>query len=241
MVGFSKALVSWAPVTLAVGALAGCTNVGTVAEYSGTVPRPDRILVYDLAVTPGEVDMDRGLSAQLQQAVSGEPRTLQEVEVGRKAAQALSERLVKEIRDMGLPAQRGYGGPPSWGRTVMIKGAFVSVDEGNRTERVVIGLGIGRSDIRATVEVLEARRDERPKMLEELTVEARSGFKPGMAETMGAGAAAGNLAAAAAVSAAGTVASESLGAGVDDDARRAARKIAEQLRPFFVRQGWIAE
>ena len=241
MRGFTKASATWVPVTLAVAALAGCTSVGTVAEYGGTVPRPDRILVYDLAVTPGEVEMDRGLSAQLQQAVSGEPRTLQEVEVGRKAAQALSERLVKEIRDMGLPAQRGYGGPPSWGRTVMIKGAFLSVDEGNRTERVVIGLGIGRSDIRAAVEVLEAMRDERPKMLEELTVEAKSGFKPGMAETMGAGAAAGNLAAAAAVSAAGTLASESLGAGVDDDARRAAGKIAEQLRPFFVRQGWIAE
>ena len=241
MLRFSKAAATWFGVTLVAAALAGCTSVGKVAEYGGEVPRPDRILVYDLAITPGEVEMDRGLSAQLQQAVAGEPRSIQEVETGRKAAGALSEQLVKEIRSMGLPAQRAYGGPPSWGRTVMIKGAFLSIDEGNRTERVVIGLGIGRSDIRALVEVLEARRDERPRALEELTVDARSGFKPGMAETMGAGAAAGNLAAAAAVSAAGSVASETFGAGVDDDARRAAKKIAEQLRPFFVRQGWIAE
>jgi hypothetical protein len=192
-------------------------------------------------VSPGEVEMDRGVSARLEAAAAGEPRSLEEVEIGRKAAQALSERLVKEIRGMGLPAQRAHGAPPSWGRTVMIKGAFLSIDEGNRTARVVIGLGAGRSEIQATVEVLEARRDERPKTLAEFVVDAKSGLKPGMAETMGAGAAAGNLAAAAAVSAAGSVASESLGTGVDDDARRAAGKIAEQLRPFFVRQGWIAE
>jgi hypothetical protein len=232
---------SSATVVLAGVALAGCTTVEPVKESSARVPRPDRILVYELAVTPGEVEMDRGLSARLQEAIAGEPRTVAQIEVGRKAAEALAECLVKEIRDMGLPAQHYHGPPPSWGRTVMIKGAFLSIDEGNRTERVVIGLGVGRSDIRAGIEVLEARRDEPPKLLVELDVDAKSGFKPGMAETMGAGAAAGNLAAAAAVSAAGSVGSEVLGAGVDDDARRAARSIAEQLRPFFVHQGWIAE
>ena len=34
-------------------------------EYSGKLPRPDRILVYDFAVSPDEVKLDTGLSAEI--------------------------------------------------------------------------------------------------------------------------------------------------------------------------------
>ena len=227
-------LIGW----VVVNCLSGCTTVQPFSQYGGPVPRPDRILVYDLTVSPGAVELDSGLAERIQEATQGAPRTLEEMEVGRKVAAVLSEHLVTEIRRLGLPAQRASGPPPSWGRTVMIKGAFLSIDEGNRTERLVIGLGAGRSDVRADVSVLQVT-PQGPQLLEQFEVDAKSGLKPGMAETMGVGAAAGRIATSTAVSVGGSAASEAFGANVEADAQRAAKSIANQLKPFFADKGWI--
>jgi hypothetical protein len=120
----------------------------------------------------------------------------------------------------------------------MIKGAFLSIDEGNRTERIVIGLGAGRSDVRATVSVLDVM-PQAPLLLEQFEVDAKSGLKPGMAETLGVGAAAGHIVGSAVISAGAAAVSETLGADVEADARRAAKGIADQLKLFFASKGWI--
>jgi hypothetical protein len=47
---------------LALGACAP-TTVQTQQDYSGTaLPRPDRVIVYDFAVSPDEVTLDQGLT-----------------------------------------------------------------------------------------------------------------------------------------------------------------------------------
>ena len=99
---------------LALAALAAfavsCTTVQTVEQYQGAqLPRPDRILVYDFAYSPSQVRLDRGISADLARSIQGQPRSLDELEVGQKVANVLAEQLVKEIREMGLPAQRAAG------------------------------------------------------------------------------------------------------------------------------------
>lgn len=38
-------------------------------------------------------------------------------------------------------------------KDLMVKGQLLSTDEGNRTERVVIGLGAGRTSVQANVQV----------------------------------------------------------------------------------------
>ena len=113
-------------------------------------------------------------------------------------------------------------------------------DEGNRVERVTIGLGAGRSGVRTAVQVAEVFPEGR-RMVDQFEIDAKSGLEPGAAETMGLGAAAGNLTVSADVTAAGTVASEAFGANVEDDAERTASKIATALRTLFVRQGWIPD
>ncbi len=97
-----------------VCAFVGCTTVKTTSEYSGgPLPRSDRIFVYDLDVSPGEVRLDRGLSARVTQAAKGTSRSEQEIATGRKVASALSDHLVKEIRKLGLDAERASGDPPT--------------------------------------------------------------------------------------------------------------------------------
>jgi hypothetical protein len=220
---------------MAVLLITGCTNVNVVQEYSGPpLPRPERVLVYDLAVTPEEVKLDRGLSAMAIEGMKSSSRTEQEIEVGHKVAAAVSKHLVKEIQAMGLPAQRAEGSPSADPADLSIIGQFLSIDEGNRTERVAIGLGAGRTDVRAEVQLYQ-----NSEMLEDLKADAKSARAPGMAETMGAGALAGHLLVSTAVSAGVQTASETMGATVEADASRAAKSIAKKIKPFFVGQGWI--
>ena len=218
-------------------ALVSCTSVRTVSEYSGgPLPRPDRVLVADFAVSPEDVKLDRGISARVYAAAKGSSRTAQELEIGRKVASALSLKLVAEIRKLGLDAQRSMGSPMPRGNDLVIDGHFISIDEGNRTERVVVGLGMRRSDVQTEVQVYQSAR-----LVEQFEVEAKSGRKPGAAETMGVGAAADSLGVAAAVSGTVAVGSETFSANVEADASRTAKKLAQQLAVFFVRQGWITE
>jgi hypothetical protein len=224
---------------LMLGMAGACasTQVETVTtDISGPLPRPERVLVYDFAVSPEEVRLDRGLSARAAEATQGTSRTEQEIETGRKVASALSVHLVKEIRNLGLDAERAFGPRQQENNDLAIEGHLLSIDEGNRTERVVIGLGAGRTDVQAEVVLYE-----NGLLVEQLETDAKSGMKPGMAETMGAGAAAGNLATSAVVSAGMAGASEAFGANVEADAARMAKKLAKQLEQFFARKGWILE
>jgi len=121
----------------------------------------------------------------------------------------------------------------------MIRGQFVSIDEGNRTERMVVGLGLGRTKVEADVQAVDLSPGSE-QTVESLQATAESGAKPGAAETMGVGAIAGHLLLSGVASAGSGVASETFGANVEADARRMADQITERLSKFFVYQGWIA-
>lgn len=89
----------------------------------------------------------------------------------------------------------------------------MSIDEGNRTERVTIGLGAGRSDVRAQVQVYEVT-PAGTRLVDTIEVDGKSGLTPGMAESMGVGGLAGHLLVATAVGAGVHVVSESMGTDV---------------------------
>jgi hypothetical protein len=201
---------------LFLAASCGTTKVKTTEKYSGKLPRPDRILVYDFAASPDEIKLDTGLSADIARAVEGKPRTADELKIGHAAA----------------------GIPPTSGNTLLIHGQLLSIDQGNRTERVVIGLGAGRTSVKANVQVYEMTAEGKQKV-EQLQADAKSGRKPGMAEMMGIGAVAGTLATSAAVSGTVSAAGEASWETVEADARRLAKKVAKELGQFFVEQGWM--
>jgi hypothetical protein len=225
----------------ALGLLAGCTStkVTSDSEYEGFLPKPAEVLVYNFAVSPDEVELNSGIGADIQGLVEKAPsRTDQERAIGRQVADAVAHHLATELQALGLPVRRASGPPPAGVNTLEIKGQFVSIDEGNQTERVVIGLGLGRTDVKTLTQVYD-RRNGTNILVNQFGINARSGDKPGMAETMGAGALAGNLAVSAVVSTGVAVGSEAFSANVDADASRAAKKIAAQLKDLFLTEGWI--
>src|SRR5262245_27185251 len=116
--------------------IVGCgpASVQRVSGPTGQLPRPDRILVYDFAVTPDEVRLDSGVGSQLVQLFGstdpGTSRTAEEIKIGHAVANAVAAALVNELNKYGLPAARALGPPTPGGRLLMVKGQFVSIDEG---------------------------------------------------------------------------------------------------------------
>ena len=97
-------------VVLALAAGCAPTQVVQESEDIKSFAKPDLILVYDFAVSPDEVFLDQGLSAELRQQYEqykGQTRTAQEIKVGHKVADAVAQELVKNILAYGLWAQRG--------------------------------------------------------------------------------------------------------------------------------------
>ncbi|HSB86324.1 MAG TPA: DUF4410 domain-containing protein [Ilumatobacteraceae bacterium] len=239
----ASAVHALAGLLVSLALLAGCapTKVQQTIETTGALPKPDRILVYDFAVSPDEVKLDEGLSAEIKQRYEHEqatPRTAQELKVGHTVANVVAGELVKKIQSYGLWAERAMGTPSRRGNTLLINGQFLTIDEGNRAERVVIGFAAGRTDVQADVQIYEltARGEQE---VEALKASGESAAKPGMAEMMGVGALAHHLLMSTLVS--GTVAgvSEAKFDTVEDDGRRMADKIAANLGQYFVSQGWI--
>jgi hypothetical protein len=225
---------------MAVLVVSGCapTQVKTVSEYSGKLPRPDHIFVYDFATSPDDVDTSKGVIADLKHLVKKTPRTKEEKAVGQHVADALSKELVKEIQSFGLPTERAAGNPAATGKILEIEGQFLSIDEGNQTERVIIGFGAGRTDVKTNVQVYDVTAQSR-RAVEKFAIDAKSGRKPGMALFVGAGALMGHAAVSTVVSGGVSAASEKFSANVEADAKRTAKEIAKRLGQFFVRQGWI--
>jgi hypothetical protein len=226
---------------LVIAAGCGPTNVQQQSTTLTQLPRPDLILVYDFAVSPDEVKLDTGLSAELMQKYQqhkGASPTAQEIKLGHKVADAVADELVKKIRSYGLWAERAFGSPYGKGKVLMVKGQFVSIDQGNRTERVAVGLGAGRSDVQANVQVYELTPQGMQKV-DSMRGEAKSGYKPGMAEMMGVGAVAGHLLTSTVISGLVAGGTEMTSATVEADGKRLADKIAVDLGNFFVNQAWI--
>jgi hypothetical protein len=225
--------------------IVGCasTKVQPLSVYSSSepLPRPDRILVYDLAASPEAITPNGGVITRLHSLVSATSQTEEQLKVGREVADALSAELVQRIRALGLPAERASSLQPLADGTLAIEGQFISIDEGNRLRRTVIGFGAGESDVRALVQVYMGM-DGAQHLVQEFETSAESSKAPGMAAMMGAGAAARGAAAlgTAAVAGGGIHAATESRQTAEADARRTADVLVKRLAHFFAAQGWVA-
>jgi len=225
-----------ASVVLALLAACAPTNVKQTRRAGASLPKPDRILVRNFAVTGGEVALDGGIGPTIARDAQGEITADQSVRVGHAASNALAEELVAKLRDAGLPAERSSGRVELTPTTLVIAGKFLTVDEGNQTMRTLIGFGVGASQVRTRV---QAWMDG--QLVAEAETEAKSGKKPGAAVTLGAGAAAGTAATAAAMAAGTTGISELFLTSVEADAKRTARELADRIVRAYRERGWLPD
>jgi hypothetical protein len=216
------------------------TKVQSVQSYAGPIlPRPQLVIVNDFSTDAAGVTLDSGIGARVKGAILGAPAN-QEALTAQKATDAISLTLVKEIDKLGLPVIRADATSMTSGNRLIIGGKINSIDEGNRTRRNFIGFGAGKSEVDATATIYyQAAGEAVPRPLQTFNGLAQSGRKPGAAGMMSAGAAAGRLATTAVGSTGASAVSETMSAGVDDDSARLGKELAEQLKKFFIEQGWI--
>jgi hypothetical protein len=220
---------------IAVGmgcASAGVTSVVRPAAGS-MIQRPGVLLVYDFAVGANDVMIDT-LGAQFMS--EGEDLTEKE-QTARAAANAFSVALVEQLQKDGINAKRAERGdiPPL--HALVLKGQFITIDEGSRFKRMVIGFGAGSSELRARVQAYQAT-ESGLRRIAEAEAEATGSKMPGMAIPVAGGAAMGSAATSAMISGGMNIAKETRGA-MNPDAERMAKKIAERAKAFYVRQGWL--
>ena len=196
------------------------------------LPKPGRIIVYDFAATPADIAADAAIRSHYQKRTMSQ--TAEQIRLGKQLGDIVARELVKEILKLGMPAERAYTGPPPGIGDLLIKGEFISVDEGSRMKRMLIGFGAGSGELKTHVEGYQiTAKGER--WLGEGEVKTAGGKMPGMLVPVAGGAKAGSIA----VSGGMNIAQEKGPESLEGAAKRTAQEIAKTLSKAFARQGWI--
>jgi hypothetical protein len=224
-----------AALALCVGLACASAKIENVQSYveDEWLPRPGVVLVYDFAVTPDDVVADT-LGPEFGPSTAPSSKEVQEA---RRVAASLSTQLVSKLLARGINAERATRGrvPPL--NAMVLKGGFVTIDEGSRVQRMVIGFGKGSSELRVRAQVYQAT-PYGLRRIEGGEGRATGSKSPGMAVPVGAGAAAGRAATSAVISGGMNVAREVTGS-LEADAGRLADEIADRAEAFYRRRGWL--
>lgn len=224
----------------AVMVLCACSSTDTdvtkkLSKKDRDLPRPSMILVYDFAVSTSE--LPAGAPAGLQGAVDDPNSNPERESLEHQVAAIVAEDLVARLQDLDLPARRWHGPPPAGANIYTIEGQFVTIDEGSAVARMIIGFGVGGTELKTLVQAY-AIEGSGKRLLAEATVDAESSSKPGIAATLPAGAAVSGIAMAAAINTGVGVITE-INTDVREGAEDTAEAIVDLMEPRLEKLGWI--
>ena len=222
--------------------LTGCASGinGTTQTSAAPHVRADVIYVYSFNATPEQVKMDSGIAQKIGSAMSGESSAQKQAQTAIDAREQVANEIVRELQSMGLHAVRVDGPAPANQNALVVEGSFQTIDEGKRRRRILIGLGAGKSEVSASVQILYKPAAGTPIALQSFSANADSGHMPGIAETARVGAAAGHIATAAATGTALHGVSEVKQDGVSGDAKKLGDSIAKQIAAANTANGWMS-
>ena len=226
---------------LALAAFAGCATTEVTSSQplvNERLPRPNHIWVYDFAATPADVPPSSAFADPSYRP--SQPQTSEEIAVGRQAGAEVAATLVEKIRDMGLPAERPSLQTRPQTNDLVIRGYFISLDEGSATQRIAIGFGSGSSQLSTAVEAYQMTARGLRK-LGSARVDAGGNKVPGMelgvvgfivtANPVG-------LIVGGGIKVYGEASGRSR---VEGRAKATAKAIAGGLKPQFEQEGWIGD
>jgi len=220
-------------------AASGCssTSVNDHNEYRGAdLARPGRILVYNFTANPAEVPPESEFSAT--HAVQQSAPSVQELDMTAGLGAEVARQVVAQLDDAGLPAVLAAGQLAPQVNDIMIRGFFVSADEGSVTKRMLVGFGSGNAELTTAVEGFQMTAHG-PRLLGSGTVDTAGGKTPGVILPVAVMAVTSNPIGLA-VGGTMKLAGEATGsATMDGAAERTADEISAQLIAAAKKQGWI--
>ncbi len=136
----------------AQGPLSAKVTVTPVAVYTGSspLPKPQKILVYDFAVNPDDVQVDKLQAMRPRHLITGDKS---QDAVAASANKKFYQELVKAMAKTGIPVEHVAVGTKPSDNAMLIQGSFTSLKEGTKAERDTIGLGTGNADVETKVDV----------------------------------------------------------------------------------------
>lgn len=234
-----KLLRSYAAALFVLLLATGCasTDVTQRQEYDGApLPHPGRILIYDFTADPTQVPLHSAFAAS--GAVAQMAPTAQELQVTQELGAEVARQVTAQLQEAGLPAVQAAGQPAPQVNDIVIRGYFVSVDEGSAMKRLVVGFGSGKAKLTTAVEGFQ----QTPQGLRALgngTVDS-GGNRTGGVIVPAAMMAVTGSPIGLAVSGTLKLADEASGnATIEGNARRTAEVVADQLIAAAERQGWL--
>jgi hypothetical protein len=137
--------------SFAGGPLAAKVKVTSLQSYSGSpLPKPDKILVYDLVADSSDVQVDQSLKIRPRHLISGHEKP---EAIARKAQSVFSAELQKKLANSGFPIEHVAADTAPSNSSLVVQGTFLALRQGTKTERVVVGMGIGAAALQAKVDV----------------------------------------------------------------------------------------
>lgn len=221
--------------------LASCASTDAEVTKQRTedtkLPYPKAIYVYDFAVSPADVSSGSVAAPRLSGSIDDPNKTPKRDQLEHQVADIVASKVVAELQDLGLPAVRWRGTPPKNDDAYTLEGQFVTIDEGNELESLIIGFGVGGTEVRVMVQAYHLDKG-RKELLGEAEVSAESSKAPGLAATLPVGAAiSGTVAAASIATGVGVV--RTVNSKVQKGAEDTAEAIVELLKPRMEAQGWF--
>lgn len=200
--------------------------------------RPEVVYVRGFDVSAGQVKVDNsGMLHRMKALTTGDSVSNEQGQAALDTRNAVADEIVQQLRAQGVNAMRIDGPVPAGANALVVQGSFDKIDEGSQRRRTVIGLGAGKSDVSASVQVLYQPAHAQPIPLAIFDSNADSGHKPGVAEMAGVGAAASHVAVSAATGAGVHGASEMKRDSVGAEAKRVGDAVAKQVMAVLGQTG----
>lgn len=218
--------------------LVGCAGGGAkqTSQYQGKepLPRPSAVYVFDFAVDADDVVVDTFGPNFVHKNKHDASKQLKE---GRAVADALAKQLVKDLTKQGITARRATASTQIPMNAIVVKGQFVTIQEGDELKRVTVGFGAGAEKLQAQAQVYQMRENG----LQQISTgegEAHGRKTPGVAGPAAVAAGAG-MAAGVVVSSAMNLKSEAIDGSMQTNVNNLAKEFTENAVKFYKRQGWL--
>ena len=220
-------------VAAGIALLAGCAS-STVAPPETTplaneMTRPGRVVVYDFVGTRDDLPPDSAIVRYYEQRAV--PQTAAEIDLGRKLGRLVAQNLVKELNGAGIAAHHSDTVPKAQIGDGIIRGEFVSINEGSRTKRVLIGFGAGAGELKTLAETYQVT-DAGLRPLGWTQVDTAGGKLPGILVPVGVGA-------SAVVAGGANVVQERGPEAIQSAAQRTAKELAKLIIDGYRKRGWL--
>jgi len=190
------------------------------------------VVIYQFAVDADDVVVDT-----FGQGIGKEASTLERVKRGRVFAGQLAVKLVRGMAKLGIVTWFATPKTTVPMNAIVVKGQFLTIDEGSKVKRTMIGFGAGAEEVRVRVQVYQMTETGLQR-ISEAEGEAHGRKTPGVLGP--AGIAAGTGMVVGVVVAGGmNIKSEVFDSSMDTTLNNLVEQFTENAARFYKRQGWL--